>query len=141
MENILTIAAACLVNDDGQILLVRKRGTSYFMQPGGKLERGESARSAVRREIQEELGLCFEEADLENWGLWEGPAANELDTSIVAHLFKSAFHGQVKPQAELEEVLWISPELALARDDIAPLLRDRVLPNLIAEQRQQATSR
>jgi len=33
----LRIAAALLVREDGCTLLVRKRGTTSFMQPGGKI--------------------------------------------------------------------------------------------------------
>jgi len=35
---IIRIAAAVLIGPDGRTLLVRKRGTEAFMQPGGKIE-------------------------------------------------------------------------------------------------------
>ena len=34
----IRIAAALLIGPDGRTLLVRKRGTEAFMQPGGKIE-------------------------------------------------------------------------------------------------------
>ena len=42
----------------GGVLLVRKHGTAAFMQPGGKLNKGESDVAALSREIIEELGCC-----------------------------------------------------------------------------------
>ncbi len=111
---------------------MRKRGTSKFMQPGGKPEIGESALQTVIREIHEELGLLFTPEKLTFDGEWVGPAANEEDTSIHASLFSARFDGQLTPLAELEEVLWIAPEDALLRKDIAPLLRDFVLPQAIS---------
>lgn len=36
---IIRIAAALLIGTDGRTLLVRKRGTQAFMQPGGKIDR------------------------------------------------------------------------------------------------------
>ena len=41
----------------GRSLLVRKRGSTIFMQPGGKIESGESALDALTRELREEIGL------------------------------------------------------------------------------------
>lgn len=128
MKKNLTISAACLINNYGEILLVRKRGTTMFMQPGGKPEPGESALQTIIREIREELGLSFTGDELRFDGEWLGPAANEEDTLIHASLYSAAFHGELAPLAELEELLWIDPQAALEREDIAPLLRDHVLP-------------
>jgi hypothetical protein len=41
----ILIAAALLVGKDDRLLLVRKRGTNAFMQPGGKSSRGRSRSS------------------------------------------------------------------------------------------------
>ena len=51
MSITLTIAAVCLLDNDGRLLLVRKRDTHAFMLPGGKLEAGESPREALHREL------------------------------------------------------------------------------------------
>lgn len=61
----------------------------------------------------------------------EGPAANEADTDIHAHLFAARTAGKPRAQAEIEQLLWIDPRQALARTDIAPLLREKVLPSLL----------
>lgn len=37
---VFRIAAACLLDAQGRLLLVRKRGTRAFMLPGGKHEPG-----------------------------------------------------------------------------------------------------
>ena len=54
------VSAAVIVNDCGQLLLVRKAGTTAFMQPGGKPEPGESPSQTLSRELLEELGLSIE---------------------------------------------------------------------------------
>lgn len=49
----IRISAAVIVDAEGRILVVRKRGTTAFMQPGGKIDPGETALAAVRRELVE----------------------------------------------------------------------------------------
>ena len=43
-QNSIRIAAALMSRSDGRVLLVRKRATESFMQPGGKIEAGEHPR-------------------------------------------------------------------------------------------------
>ena len=55
----IKIVAALICDDAGRVLLVRKRGTTAFMQPGGKRDPGEDDIAALTREIAEELGACL----------------------------------------------------------------------------------
>ncbi|MDN3905279.1 NUDIX domain-containing protein [Arthrobacter sp. YD2] len=131
---VLRISAVLVSDDAGRILLVRKRGTSRFMQPGGKLEPGESFAAAAAREVGEELGLAVPAAGLEDLGHWYGPAANEEDTFIDAGLFGwtlPAGSPQPAAAAEIEELLWISPAAAAERTDLSPLLSEHILPRLL----------
>nr|WP_146067262.1 NUDIX domain-containing protein [Arthrobacter sp. ZGTC212] len=136
---VLTLSAVLVRDAAGRILLVRKRGTSKFMQPGGKLEPGESFSAAAAREMQEELGLSVAESELEVLGDWYGPAANEENTFIDAGLFAytlPASNGDPSREpaaaAEIEELLWMDPAQALEREDISPLLREHILPHMLA---------
>ncbi|WP_354178795.1 NUDIX domain-containing protein [Arthrobacter sp. UYP6] len=136
---VLTLSAVLVRDAAGRILLVRKRGTTKFMQPGGKLEPGESFSAAAAREMQEELGLLVSEAELEVLGDWYGPAANEENTFIDAGLFAYTLPDsdgdpvrEPVATAEIEELLWMDPAQALQRDDISPLLREHILPQMLA---------
>ncbi len=53
---VITVAAAIILNEAQQLLVVRKQGTSCFMQVGGKLEPNETPEATMLREIQEEIG-------------------------------------------------------------------------------------
>lgn len=123
------IAAACLLDQSGRLLLVRKRATRAFMLPGGKLEPGESPVTALLRELQEELHLQLDAAALSPLGKFHAPAANEADTKIQAQVFLATLPHPVAPAAELEELRWHSPA-GCDSDDLAPLLRLHVLPRL-----------
>ncbi len=131
---ILTVAAVYFEDAAGRVLTVRKRGTEAFMLPGGKLEPNESAAAAAVREIGEEIGAHLDEADLRLLGTWRSAPANEgADTVIVGTVF-SAPPLREEPVAagEIAESRWVHPADAAGAEDIAPLLRDHVLPHLAA---------
>lgn len=124
---IIRIAAALLIGPDGRTLLVRKRGTQAFMQPGGKIEAHELPVHALARELEEELGLVIDPAHARFLGQFSAPAANEPGFVVQADIFQLAVDVPVSPAAEIEEVIWIDP----AGDGevvLAPLTRDLILP-------------
>lgn len=125
----LSISAACLIDDAGRLLLVRKRNTLAFMLPGGKAEPGEDAISALTRELAEELNLSLPASALQPLGRFHAAAANEAETWIDASVFQARLPHSVSAAAELEELRWLAPGDALP-ETLAPLLREHVLPRL-----------
>ncbi|AKF50167.1 MULTISPECIES: NUDIX hydrolase [Pseudomonas] len=134
---IIRIAAALLIGADGRTLLVRKRGTRAFMQPGGKIEPGEPAPQALARELEEELGLIVDPAQAVFLGEFTAPAANEPGFEVNCQLYEVRTDAQAVPAAEIEEVLWVDAD-SHARLQLAPLTRDLILPLYL--QRQAARS-
>ncbi|HSX71481.1 MAG TPA: NUDIX domain-containing protein [Pseudomonas sp.] len=126
---LLHIAAVCLLDDAGRLLLVRKRDTRAFMLPGGKIEADETPLAALRRELREELQLEIDEAKLVPLGQFRAPAANEADTEIEARIYRARLPHPVRPAAELEALRWHALD-APESNDLAPLLRLHVLPAL-----------
>jgi 8-oxo-dGTP diphosphatase len=67
-ERSTIIVAAGVVIEDGRVLLAqRKRGTHLegaWELPGGKVEDGEDPRTALRRELAEELGILVRVGDI-----------------------------------------------------------------------------
>ncbi len=125
--HIIRIAAAVVTDVQGRSLLVRKRGSSIFMQPGGKIESGESALSALTRELREELGLVVDPGETEYIGSYRAIAANEENTVVRAEVFFLTTPEFPVAGSEIEELLWVErlDELAV---EVAPLSRDSLLP-------------
>jgi 8-oxo-dGTP diphosphatase len=126
---LLKIAAICLLDARGQLLLVRKRATRAFMLPGGKIEPGEQPLAALRRELREELELQLSDTPISPLGRYQAPAANEAATEIDAHIYLAHLARPVRAAAELEELRWHHPHHPDSAD-LAPLLRLHVLPAL-----------
>lgn len=124
------VAAVVMRDDQGRILLVRKRNTSRFMLPGGKIEKGESPDQTAVREAHEELAVRLDPSCLTLLGEWTAPAANESGMTVHGHIYAHPWVEGAAPSGEIDEVLWLTPDDAHRRDDLAPLFRSCVLPVL-----------
>lgn len=123
----IRIVAALICDDAGRVLLVRKRGTTAFMQPGGKRDPGEDDIAALSREIVEELGCSVVRTSIRPLGEFDAIAANEPGFRVQASLYGVDVAGDIIPSREIDETIWIDPA-APCDLDLAPLTRDHVLP-------------
>jgi len=123
----IRIVAALIRDDTGRVLLVRKRGTKAFMQPGGKLDAGEDDITALSRELSEELGCVLDPESVLPLGAFDAVAANEPGFRVEANLYRVDVTGEISPSREIDEAIWVDP--ASPPDiHLAPLTRDHVLP-------------
>jgi len=126
-DRVISVVAALIRDVSGRVLLVRKRGTVAFMQPGGKRDAGESDVAALAREIVEELGCRVVENSAQALGVFDCAAANEPGFRVQAAVYAVDVEGAIKPQAEIEQAVWVDPR-SLPDLHFAPLTRDHVLP-------------
>lgn len=96
-------ATIIVQDDDGRILLVRDRGKRIFSLPGGKIERGEDARRAALRELQEETGINLTRAVR---------LFKHVGGSRVHEVFKSDVRADSrgKARAEIAQIKWWDPD-------------------------------
>lgn len=126
----IRIAAALIDDGAGNMLLVRKTGTTAYLQAGGKIEAEESPVEALSRELAEEIGLSITLPQT-LLGRFQASAANEAGRVVEAILFHltlgAAEKQQLQAAAEIEELRWVSIREAAALP-LAPMTRDHVLP-------------
>ena len=139
---VLRIVAALIVDERGRALLVRKRGTTRFMQPGGKPEPGETDAAALARELEEELGLVVDPHELVLVDEFVADAANEAHTVLDARVFDapvilSPVAGTIEVAQEIEELVWVDPAEP-GPVELAPLSSEFLLPLLAARALRQA---
>lgn len=122
--NVITVAAAVILNDQNQLLLVRKKNTQYFMQVGGKLERNEAPEKTMLREIAEEISTS---AQIQQFiGRFETLAANEAGYQLVSYVYQVNLDQTPKMDAEIAEMKWI--DLDDNQTLLAPLTKEVVIP-------------
>ena len=125
------VCAAIILDPDQRLLMVRKRGTTAFLQPGGKPEAGETPVQTIARELAEELRLQLAPERFLPLGRFEEQAANEPGFRVIAEAF--AVHltvteaASATASAEIAEARWLTPAEAL-EVDLAPLSRHQFLP-------------
>lgn len=119
----LEVSAGIILNPIGEVLLARRPpGKSFEGQwelPGGKIEVGESSRSALAREIEEELGLKIGITD--DFGIFPF----DYDAlSINLHVHLAVPLDQPREGGETHEFKWIDP----FKIDTKSLLPADILP-------------
>lgn len=124
----LVVAVALLWNEAGRLLCVRKRNSTTFILPGGKIAPGEHSLETVMRELQEELELTVTSEELTFLGRYRAPAANEPGHWVVADAYVGPLVKVTRVCAELEALRWVDPRQALEDESLALLLRTRILP-------------
>ncbi|WP_277560908.1 NUDIX hydrolase [Acinetobacter beijerinckii] len=122
--NTITVAAAIILNEQNQLLLVRKKNTHAFMQVGGKLEVDEAPEITIQREILEEIGC---RSELKQFvGQFETAAANEPSHVLISYVYVIELKQTPQIAAEIAEMKWI--DLDDQSTLLAPLTRDVVIP-------------
>src|SRR5438045_9122122 len=95
----IRIAAAIIADQDGRIVLVKKRDTKFFMQPGGKLHHGETAPDALARELNEELGCTVVQTEVV--GVVCAQAGNEPVHNVEALLLSTQIPVHIRTPREV----------------------------------------
>lgn len=136
MPQIIEVSAVVIRDAAGRVLNVRKRGTHALMLPGGKPEPGEDPRDTALREFHEELGVELDPLRLTALGSFEAAAANEPESTVLAHVYEHPFVEVTEPHAEIEHFEWVDP--AASHTDatqMAPLNIEHVFPALAEPRR------
>jgi len=109
---------------DGHVVLIRRGDTGTWGLPGGTLEWGETLRSALIRELDEEAGI--EHAHIERvLGVWSDPSRDPRFHAVTVGV-ECRVHKPVKPprnRLEIRDVCMFMPDqlpeqLAFGHEDI-----------------------
>jgi 8-oxo-dGTP diphosphatase len=99
------VAVGVLIRPDGDFLLTSRPAgkvyEGYWEFPGGKLEPGETIEQALRRELQEELGIVIDSADV-----WKVELVDYPHALVRLHFCKVlAWHGELQMR-EAQSFAW-----------------------------------
>ena len=117
-----TFVAAGALCRGGKVLIQQrpegKRHSGFWEFPGGKIEAGETPLEALRRELQEELGIIVTKAD---------PVSFAVDAHFVLLLFACKEWTGDPTGKEGQSLMWVA-SAALENHTMLPLDEALVLP-------------
>jgi 8-oxo-dGTP diphosphatase len=130
-------ACAICVDDQGRVLLARRRGDPFAGRwdlPGGFLDEGEHPLDALVRELREETGLEVE--PLEFVGIWMDRYGNAENAPSTLNLYWTAHvtGGEPEPADDVTELGWFAPNELPAPDELA-----FHIPDVLSAWREQHT--
>lgn len=124
---VIHIVSAVIRDHAGRVLLVRKRGSDTFIQPGGKPDRDEPPLVTLWRELAEELGVAPLADSIRLLGEFEDDAVHERGLRVRATVFLCAVDRVPQARSEIAQLAWIDPRSPPAVP-IAPLSLRHILP-------------
>lgn len=112
MKKLYRIISAILINEQNNtVLLVRnsdEHSNNLWSFPGGQIEKGETLKSALKREVKEETGLAINNPKLAY--VTENFVEKFNAHSLVTYFSSTNFEGDIyinDPDKEITEVKWI----------------------------------
>ncbi|MDY0383288.1 NUDIX hydrolase [Trichlorobacter sp.] len=116
-EHIVTSVVAVIIDDQERVLLTRRSIPPFkgmWVMPGGKIDLGEPIAVALRREVDEEVGLAVEVGDLID--VFEHVTPGEENCHYIILFYRCwPMHTVVNHnQDEVDEAQWV-PRHELAR--------------------------
>lgn len=132
MKKEIEILARGVLVLGGQLLVCHNRRKGNYFLPGGHIEFGEAAKAALKREIEEEIGLpcavgCFLGA-AEHAFRWKGARVCEINLVFEMRV-RGLKAGRPVPSMEKKlEFLW-APVAKLAKSKLEPFPLRKQLPS------------
>ncbi|HEX8493980.1 MAG TPA: NUDIX domain-containing protein [Pyrinomonadaceae bacterium] len=124
-------AGAVVTDDDGRVLLLKHvfRAGSGWGIPGGFIEKGEQPEEALRRELEEEIGLKLRQAEIVFVRTLKRPAQLEI-------IFRCRPQGEFAPRSvEIKSAEWFAPDALpteLSRD------QRQLIERVLRQEKQQS---
>ena len=111
--------AGIVVNDEGKVLVIRRRDNGHWEPPGGVLEMSETFEEGARREVLEETGIAVEVERLT--GVYKN-----MNRGIVALVYRCKPLDQPsRATDEAAEIRWMA--LDEVREAMSPAYAVRVV--------------
>lgn len=122
--------AAGIIIEDRSLLVLRSHGKAMFFAPGGKLEREETPKQALVRELREEISIEVKEGEMRFFATFTATAAGLADTNLNMDVFVvNSYRGTISPRSEIAECCWMNSDNIKAIK-VGSIFRDQVFPQL-----------
>lgn len=112
------VGVGAIVLYQGQLLVIRDRFSSGYKLPGGHVDKNETIKSAVKREVYEETGIHVEFESIVNMGHFRNGQFGESNLYIVCTAKALSDVISVNDHSEIAEARWMSPSDFLNSEEV-----------------------
>lgn len=111
------VGVGAVVLLEGQLLVVKDRFSTGYKLPGGHIDKKESIKSALKREVYEETGIHIEFESIVNIGHFRNGQFGASILYIVCTAKALTKKITINDSSEIAEARWIVPEEFLKSED------------------------
>ena len=111
------VGVGAIVFYEGRLLVIKDRFSTGYKLPGGHIDKNESIKNAVKREVYEETGINIEFESIVNIGHFRNGQFGESNLYIVCTAKSISKNIKINDSSEIAEARWIDPEYFLKSDD------------------------
>ena len=111
------VGVGAIVLNEGRLLVIKDRFSTGYKLPGGHIDKNESIKNAVKREVYEETGINIEFESIVNIGHFRNGQFGESNLYIVCTAKALSKNITINDSSEIAEAIWIDPEDFLKSDD------------------------
>ncbi len=126
--------AAGVIIENRKLLVSREQGKDFFVAPGGKLDEGETAQTALIRELYEEEGIVVKPEDLTPMDIFYAIAKGKEDQQTTLRMdvyVVGAYEGEITPSGDVEENRWV--DSTTTDIELGSIFAHDVIPRLKAD--------
>lgn len=103
------VGVGAIVFHDGKLLVIKDRFSNGYKLPGGHIEKNESIKDALAREVFEETGINIRFESIMNIGHFRNGQFGESNLYLVCTAEALSHEIKVHDNAEISEARWIAP--------------------------------
>jgi len=111
------VGVGAIVFNGGRLLVIKDRFSSGYKLPGGHIDKNESIKNALKREVYEETGIKVEFESILNLGHFRNGQFGESNLYIVCTAKALSKDIYINDSFEIEEACWIDPQEFLKSSD------------------------
>lgn len=112
------VGVGAIVLNEGLLLVVKDRFSEGYKLPGGHIDKNESIKDALRREVLEETGVSVEFESIVNIGHFRNGQFGESNLYIVCTTKALSKDITINDLSEIAEARWIDPVDFLSSADV-----------------------
>lgn len=122
--------SAGIIIENRKLLVEKDMDKEFFISPGGKLEKGETSKEALVRELSEEFQISVRGKDLDFFGHFDAPASGQEYRIVHMDIFiVKKYSGEIRHGHKVEKLLWLNSDIP-KNIKIGSIFEHEVIPRL-----------